>query len=124
MREALIKAPLFIRLAALFGLLLLASCEARSGASWAELKSIEIKDDGTAVISLKETAPGGLVRAFSGIEVVTIVHHGTGVWLSCPMKYESGDTSVSVPNHGNILKSGDSVLVVIGKFSSAAIVRG
>lgn len=105
-------------------LLLLASCEGRSGAGRAELKGVELRGDGTAVISLEETGPGGLARALSGSERVTVVHQGTGVWLSCPLRYESGGSRVSIPNHGNILKPGDSILVVIGKFSSAAIVRG
>lgn len=122
MREALIKARPFAL--AILCLLFLASCEDRSGANRAELKGVELKGDGTAVISLEETGPGGLVRAFSGSDRVTVVHQGTGVWLSCPLRYESGTSRVTIPNHGNILKPGDSVLVVIGKFSSAAVVRG
>lgn len=125
LREVLKRAARACRLApVLSGLLFLASCEGRSGAAWAELKAVELKGDGTAVITLKETGPGGLSRAFSGSEMVSIVHHGTGVWINCPLRFEGMTASVSIPNHGNILKPGDSVLVVIGKFSSAAVVRG
>lgn len=88
------------------------------------MKGVDLTDDGTAVITLEETVPGGLVLALAGSEMVSIVHQVTGVRISCPLKYEREGAIIPVPNHGNLLKPGDTVLVVIGKLSSTAVVNG
>lgn len=78
-------------------------------------------DEENAKLTIAETRPGALKKALQSAKL-SVVHSKTGVRISFPLVKDLSAGPFSFPNHGKLLKKGDWIIVVIGKFSSAPAV--
>jgi len=78
-------------------------------------------DGDNAALTIAETRPGALKEALQSAKL-SVVHSKTGVRISFPLVRDLSAGEFSFPNPGRLLKKGDSIIVVIGKLSSAPAV--